>query len=69
MSVQHALTLIQKIRAKTIVIQVPATRLSELVQAGAENGLDCTEAELQKAFILDWQMRWAKTQSITAAST
>lgn len=62
MSVQHALTLIQKLRSNAIVIPATATPFSELVQLGAEHGLNCTQEELRKAFVLDWQMRWAKTQ-------
>lgn len=59
MSVQNALTLIQKLRQDKNKLK-SISSLKDMAYLSAQFSLICTEEELRKAFQADWKMRWVK---------
>ncbi len=60
MSVQNALKLIKKLRSENLV-ENPIS-LEHLQIISPNHNLTCSVEELEKAFNVDWKMRWIKSQ-------
>jgi hypothetical protein len=59
MSVQNALKLIQKLRVESPIENIDS--LEYIQNISPTYNLTCSVEELQKAFKIDWKMRWIKT--------
>ena len=64
MSIQNALAFLHQARRDEAIqraLDVPNDLdWPDLVQIGAQAGLDFSVEELQRAHALDWRMRWAR---------
>lgn len=56
MALQNALTLIRQLREE----KKSPKDMDEMSLLGKEQGLDCTTMDLELAFQMDYDMRWAK---------
>ena len=68
MPVQNALKLIQLLREEKTNLD-NSMLLKDLLAIAEKRQLPCTATELEKAFEIDWKMRWVKLQNHIADST
>ena len=63
MSLQNALRLIQKLRKEPPGETSMSIDLQGLIEKyGSE--FPCSVEELRKAFVIDWEMKWAREQAL-----